>query len=292
MERVWKKLLLGLKALGIRFHATGGNYWLGFVAIILCVVLKAPKTVMLTARIAFGIWLLLCVCGLIPDRWLERSKRSGKNELDEAKERIGQLETELSEKQKELEERQKDIEFCKQKIQFLEGMSLKQICLRITERLRSLRFDNASWDFICLNPLEDLLDHKTVRLKLYDAEEYCAAEATYADSGELKFVLMQNVAKEEEADAEKTAVKAVRNIPDPETSEKLRDWMKKHLQDVTDLGYDAYAKGRSDFTIKSDLPDKSLWPLLCGLLEQKGYRFASVSGDGILLGIGPKTRAA
>jgi hypothetical protein len=292
MEKALKKMLSGLKKLGMRLHATGGNYWLGFVPMVLCFVLKAPERITTLTVCAFGIWLFLCIGSLIPDGWLLISKKSGKNELAEAFERIQQLESELSESQKRLADEKELTTSLKNKIEFLKGVSLKQFCLRVTERLRSLRFDTASWEFICLEPFEALLSHQTVRLKLFDAEEYIAAEVTYENSGEIKFSLIENVAKEEEADSERTAEKAVQSVPEPETSEILKDWMMEHLDEIRDLGYDAYAKGRKDFTVKNGLPNKSYWPLLCGLLEQEGYRFAKVSGNGILLGIGPKTKVA
>lgn len=292
MEKALKKLFSGLKVLGTRLHATGGNYWLGFVAIALCVVLKAPGRVTTVTSIAFGIWLLMCICSMVPDEWLVFTPKSGKNELTEALERSHKLEKESASWKKRYEDEKHAGEALAERQQYLGTLILKQFCFRITERLRKLRYDEASWDFICLNPLTDLLDHQTVRLKLYDAENYFAAEVSFSESGELNLTMMEHVAKEEEADSAKVSAKAVRNIPNPEASETLKVWMDTHMKAVMDLGYDAYAKGRSDFTIKSDLPDKSLWPFLCGLLEQQNFSFAKVSGDGIILGIGPKTKAA
>ena len=292
MKKVSKKLFSGFKALGLRLHATGGNYWLGFVAIALCLWLRAPERVITVTSIAFGIWLLLCISSHIPDEWLVITHESGKDKLTEALERNLQLEKKFANLKKMYEGEKQDGETLVEQQKYLGTLILKQYCFRITERLRKLRFDTASWDFICLEPLSELLDHKTIRIKLYDAEDYFAAEVSFSESGELNLTLMEHVAKEEEADSAKVSEKAVRNIPDSQASETLKAWMEKHMKAVMDLGYDAYAKGRSDFTLKSDLPDKSLWPFLCGLLEQQSFRFAKISGDGILLGIGPKTKAA
>ena len=287
---MFKKMLSGFKALGVKLHATGGNYWLGFIPIALCVVLKAPEQVTFLVSIAFTLWLLLCVCSLMPDDWLVVAPREDK--LTEALERNLQLEKKLAGCKKLYETEKHAGEALVEQQQALNALILKQFCFRITERLRKLRFDTASWDFVCLDPFSELFSHQTVRIKLHDAEDYFAAEVSFTESGELKLPLMEHVAQEEEADSEQVADKAVQNIPGSEASETLKTWMDKHMNDVMNLGYDAYAKGRTDFTLKNNLPDKNLWPFLCALLEQQNFRFAKVSGDGIMLGIGPKTKAA
>lgn len=290
MKSVLKKIFSGLKKLGVKLRATGSNYWLGFIPVIVCFLLKVPNQIVIITICAFGIWLILCIASLIPDGWLVNTEKEGK--LTEAQERIKQLETELSEAQQKLSQEQNNFQSLDQQFKSIRDSILKQLCLRITDRLRSLRFDTAYWDFISLEPLDVLLSHQTVRIKLSNAEDYYAAEVKFEESGEMNFTLLENLSKDDESDSAKTSDRAISNILEPDASDELKNWMYKHLDGIKDLGYDAHCKGRRDFTLVNDLPEKRFWPMLCGLLEQEGYRYAKVSGNGIELGIGMNTKVA
>lgn len=292
MKSVLKGFLSGLKKLGVKLRATGSNYWLGFIPVIVCFLLKVPNQILAITICAFGIWLVLCVASLIPDSWLVNNAKKGKSELTEAKERIKRLETEFSELQLKFSQEQNNSQSLNQQLKNIRDFILKQLCLRITDRLRSLRFDTAYWDFICLEPLDTLLRHQTIRIKLNNAEDYYAAEVKFEESGEMNFTLLENLSKEDESDSAKTSDRAISNILEPDASDELKDWMYKHLDGIKDLGYDAHCKGRRDFTLVNDLPEKRFWPMLCGLLEQEGYRYAKISGNGIELGIGMNTKVA
>ena len=70
----------------------------------------------------------------------------------------------------------------------------------------------------------------------------------------------------------------------PEETAALKKWLVENESDIDDLGYDAYAKGRSDFTITSNLPPKELWPYLSRLLEcNNDYDSVEPTADGITI---------
>lgn len=283
-----KKLIRKCKEIGIQFRATGATFWLGAAVLLASALLHPPVQFIAAIAITAVLWATLCVISCIPDRLLvtgdpekDKLKLRVKQEAAYAEETLKQLQEE-QEKNDSLEGQNQSLE---NGISILEKQLFKQYCFRITERLRLCGLDNASWEFVSLEPEKYLFAGETVRLTLADAGEYSTADVSFqSSSGLMSIDLIKKLAPNEENGEAAVVEKAIETGGKPEEIAILKKWINENESGIEDLCYDAFSKGRDSLTLTSNLPPKEYWARLCGLLECDGtYESVTQADNGILI---------
>lgn len=283
-----KKLIRKCKEIGIQFRATGATFWLGAAVLLASALMHPPVQFIVAIAITAVLWAALCIASCIPDRLLV----TGDPEKDKLKARVKQEAAYAEETLKQLEKEQgKNDSLAEQNDSLENGISIlkkqlfKQYCFRITERLRLCGLDNASWEFVSLEPEKYLFAGTTVRLTLTDAGEYSTADISFqGSSGLMTIDLIKKLAPNEENGEAAVVEKAIETGGKAEEIAILKKWINENASGIEDLCFDAFSKGKDSFTLTSNLPPKEYWTRLSRLLEcDEAYESVTSTDNGILI---------
>jgi hypothetical protein len=142
---------------------------------------------------------------------------------------------------------------------------ITQISFRITERLRSQGLPKACWNWVSVEPLDALLSGKVVRIKIYETDDYYAANVSFIEQGDIKIELVKCV-KSTLGTAEVTG-KALDNMTTPEDATILKQWQDKNMPELMAQCADAAARGHTEMKFKVEGLSEKLLPRLVGCLK-------------------------